>query len=112
MKVAKQFFGLFMIAASMMSCQSGAKMPTDFSEKTGFDYNNPRNGFFTVNSVYEGKLPPGTVYISVMTTVKGVNNDPVSAPNNNAKRRISNSGYRLYWRVYNRRYRNVARCFR
>jgi len=108
MKVAKHFFGLFIVVASFMSCQSKASMPTNFSEKTGFDYNDEQNGFFNVNSIYEGKIPPGTVYISVMTTVKGANNDPVSAPNNNAKRRISNSGYfldefevtNLNWREY------------
>ena len=69
MKVAKQFFGLFIVVATFMGCQSKASMPTNFSEKTGFDYNDEQNGFFKVNSVYEGKIPPGTVYISVMTTV-------------------------------------------
>lgn len=108
MKVAKQIFGLLILSAGLMACQSKGTLPSDYSEKTGFNYNDPQSGFFNVNSVYDGKIPPGTVYISVMTTVKGSNNDPVSAAPNNPKRRISNSGYfldefevtNLNWREY------------
>ena len=108
MKIRTKHLGLIIIATALTACGSKSSLPTDYSERTGFDYNNPEAGFFDVHSIYEGKTPPGCVYISTRTTVKGNNSDPVSGPNNNAKRRISNSGYfldeyevtNLNWREY------------
>ncbi len=108
MKIVTKFFAFAVVILALTACGSKSSLPTDYSEKTGFDYNNPDDGFFEVNSIYEGKLPPGCVYISTRTSVKGENNDPVSGPTNNARRRISNSGYfmdeyevtNLNWREY------------
>lgn len=108
MKIVGKFVGFVGLALLFAGCQSGNAVSESFSERTGFAYNAPSEGFFNVRTVYEGKIPPGMVYIDVMTTVKGVNSDPVSSPFNNPKRRISNSGYfidqfeitNLNWREY------------
>ncbi|NCA78836.1 MAG: hypothetical protein EOM76_01390 [Sphingobacteriia bacterium] len=109
MKIVGKFIGLLGVVALLAACKSGnGAVSEDFSERTGFAYNSPSEGFFNVRTVYEGKIPPGMAYIDVMTTVKGVNSDPVSSPSNNPKRRIANSGYfidqfeitNLNWREY------------
>ena len=81
---------------------------TTQSEKTGWKYNKPDQGFFNVNTVYHGKCPMGMIYIPVSTAVRGQNSEMMSIPENNAKKRVAASGFymdeyevtNLNWREY------------
>ena len=66
---------------------------TTQSEKTGWKYNKPDQGFFNVNTVYHGKCPMGMIYIPVSTAVRGQNSEMMSIPENNAKKRVAASGF-------------------
>lgn len=78
------------------------------SNKTGWSYNNPKKGFFNVNTDYYGKCPDGMVYVPVATTVRGQNGDMVSIAKNNSKKRVATSAFymdtyevtNLEWREY------------
>ena len=91
-------------------CQNGKNSgkSTNVSGKTGWSYNNPKKGFFNVNTEYYGKCPKGMVYIPVATTVRGQNNDMLSIAKNNAKKRVASAAFymdeyevtNLEWREY------------
>src|SRR5574344_937590 len=79
MKIVGKFIGLLGVVALLAACKSGnGAVSEDFSERTGFAYNSPSEGFFNVRTVYEGKIPPGMAYIDVMTTVIGLNSTPIT----------------------------------
>jgi gliding motility-associated lipoprotein GldJ len=91
-------------------CQNGKNSgkSINVSGKTGWSYNNPKKGFFNVNTDYYGKCPKGMVYIPVATTVRGQNNDMLSIAKNNAKKRVASAAFymdeyevtNLEWREY------------
>ena len=78
------------------------------SEKTGWQYNKPNQGFFNVNTQYHGKCPNGMIYIPVSTSVRGQNAEMLSTAQNNSKKRVAVSGFymdefevtNLNWREY------------
>lgn len=78
------------------------------SEKTGWKYNRPGEGYFNVNTEYHGKCPDGMIYIPVATSVRGQNAEMLSSPENNSKKRVAASGFymdefevtNLNWREY------------
>lgn len=96
-----------LVAVLMLSSCQKDSMAT-MSEKTGWRYNSPNQGFFNVNTHYHGKCPSGMVYIPVSTTVRGQNAEMLSNPENNAKKRVAASGFymdeyevtNLNWREY------------
>ena len=51
MKIRTKHLGLIIIATALTACGSKGSLPTDYSERTGFDYNNPEAGFFDVHSI-------------------------------------------------------------
>lgn len=101
-------FGLICcsILAVMSSCQKDTMRSA--SEKTGWKYNDPNRGFFSVKTDYERKVPTGMVYVNVTTTVRGQNAEKVSMQENNGKKRATASGFymdiyevtNLNWREY------------
>ncbi|MDR1591882.1 MAG: SUMF1/EgtB/PvdO family nonheme iron enzyme [Prevotellaceae bacterium] len=117
MKVTKKVLGFLILAVIVGACQQKSNVGLSQSEKTGWKYNSPRSGFFNVKSKYDGKVPPGTVYISTMASVRGQNEDPVSSLKNDLKRRVGVSGYfldefevtNINWREYEAWMRGVYR---
>jgi len=96
MKVTKNVIGLMVLIALLCGCSSKRKQPSlKVSERTGWEYNNPKKGFYNVKTEYSGMVPPGTVYVSTMSFTKGQNEDPVSSPINDLKRRIGTDGFFL-----------------
>jgi gliding motility-associated lipoprotein GldJ len=109
MKRIKNVIGLMVLVALLCSCGSKRTHPSlKTSEKTGWSYNDPKKGFYKVKTQYAGMVPPGTVYISTMSFVKGQNENPVSSPTNDLKRRIGTDGFfldefevtNINWREY------------
>ncbi len=94
------------ITAVLFSC--GGNPMQMASEKTGWAYNNPDEGYFNVKNFYEGKVPVGMVYVPVNSYVKGQNATILSAQPNNTKKRVAVSGFfmdmyevtNLNWREY------------
>lgn len=95
-----------MIVVLFASCNRTSMYTS--SEKTGWQYNRPGEGFFEVNTEYHGKCPNGMVYIPTATSVRGQNAEMLSAPENNAKKRVAANGFymdeyevtNLNWREY------------
>ncbi|MDR0829976.1 MAG: SUMF1/EgtB/PvdO family nonheme iron enzyme [Prevotellaceae bacterium] len=108
MKITKNILGMMLLAAVLSGCGSKSPVSLTSSERTGWDYNKPNRGFFNVKTEYDGKVPPGTVYISTNSFVKGQNEDPVSSPSNDLKRRVGIDGFfmdecevtNINWREY------------
>ncbi len=108
MKVKCKILALCVVLMGIMltGCKQDSMITK--SEKTGWDYNSPRQGFFDVNTLYHGKCPMGMVYVPVSTTVRGQNQEMLSNPENNAKKRVAASGFymdeyevtNLNWREY------------
>jgi len=109
MKVIKNVIGLMVLVALLSGCGAKRTQPSlKTSEKTGWEYNNPKKGFYNVKTEYNGMVPPGTVYVSTMSFVKGQNENPVASPVNDLKRRIGTDGFfmdqfectNIDWREY------------
>ncbi|MDR2684056.1 MAG: SUMF1/EgtB/PvdO family nonheme iron enzyme [Prevotellaceae bacterium] len=108
MKITKNILGAVLLAAVLSGCGSKSPVSLTSSERTGWAYNKPDKGFFNVKSQYDGKVPPGTVYVSTNSFVKGQNEDPVSSPSNDLKRRVGVDGFfmdecevtNINWREY------------
>lgn len=94
------------IAMVISSCNRNSMYTA--SEKTGWKYNKPTTGYFSVNTQYHGKCPNGMVYIPTSTSVRGTNQEMLSIAQNNAKKRVAASGFymdeyettNLNWREY------------
>ncbi len=94
------------IAMVISSCNRNSMYTA--SEKTGWKYNKPTAGYFSVNTQYHGKCPNGMVYIPTSTSVRGVNQEMLSIAQNNAKKRVAAAGFymdeyettNLNWREY------------
>ena len=94
------------LLAVMSGCQKDPMSRA--SERTGWKYNDPNQGFFSVKSEYVRKVPAGMVYVPVTSTVIGQNGEMMSMQNNNMKRRASASGFymdiyevtNMNWREY------------
>lgn len=107
MKSIKFIFALTVLAVCFSACNKSG-VPKDYSGKTGWKYNDEKRGFYNVKTEYKGKFPPGTVYVSTMTSVKGQSENPVSSTTNNLKRRVGMSGFfmdefevtNIDWREY------------
>ncbi|MDR1543358.1 MAG: SUMF1/EgtB/PvdO family nonheme iron enzyme [Prevotellaceae bacterium] len=108
MKITKKILGMMLLAAILIGCGSKSPVSLTSSEKTGWEYNKPDRGFFNVKTQYDGKVPPGTIYVSTNSFVKGQNEDPVSSPSNDLKRRVGVDGFfmdecevtNINWREY------------
>jgi len=108
MKVTKNVIVLVVLVALLCGCSNRKQPSLRTSEKTGWAYNNPKRGFYNVKTQYSGIVPPGTVYVSTMSFVKGSGEDPVSSPINDLKRRIGTDGFfmdefevtNIDWREY------------
>ena len=108
MKVTKNVIGLIVLIALLCGCSNRKQPSLKVSEKTGWAYNNPKKGFYNVKTEYSGIIPPGTVYVSTMSFSKGQNENPVSSPVNDLKRRIGTDGFfmdefevtNIDWREY------------
>ena len=108
MKVTKNVIGLMVLVALLCGCSNRKQPSLKVSEKTGWEYNNPKKGFYKVKTEYQGMIPPGTVYVSTMSFTKGQNENPVSSPVNDLKRRIGTDGFfmdefevtNIDWREY------------
>lgn len=96
MKLFSKIAMLGCLVAVVLLC--GCKNNQARSGKTGWVYNRPDRGFFSLNTAYHGKCPNGMVYVPVSTTVKGKNSDEVSLVDNNDKKRVAASGF--YMDVY------------
>ncbi len=101
-------FSLFCaLVVSLASCAGGDPMQQR-SEKTGWEYNDPKRGYFNVKNFYQGKVPVGMVYVPVNSYVKGNNAEKLSVQANNQKGRVAVSGFymdmyevtNLNWREY------------
>lgn len=109
MKLMSKFFALSCLMTLLLlpSCKQKDTMDS-MSEKTGWAYNDPNQGFFEVSTQYHGKCPAGMVYIEVASTVRGQNSDMLAAQDNNAKKRVASSAFymdefevsNLNWREY------------
>lgn len=109
MKLMSKFLALSCLVMLLLlpSCRQKDNMATT-SEKTGWNYNDSRQGFFDVTTEYYGKCPMGMIYVPVASTVRGQNSDMISAKENNAKKRVAASGFymdeyevtNLNWREY------------
>lgn len=84
------------IAAVFM--MAGCNRSKEYSKKTGWIYNNPEQGFFSLTTAYHGKCPNGMVYVPVATSIRGRNDEMVSAAENNDKKRVAASGF--YMDIY------------
>ncbi|MDR3273625.1 MAG: formylglycine-generating enzyme family protein [Flavobacteriaceae bacterium] len=108
MKITKGILGLVLLSVVFVGCSRKAVLGTKNSERTGWAYNKPKKGYFNVKTDYDGKIPPGMVYISTGSYVKGQNEDPVSSQQDARKRRVSVDGFfmdefeitNINWREY------------
>ena len=104
----KIFVGCCILGTAMVGCGPKSSLNGKVSNKTGWAYNNPDQGFFNVKTFYEGKRPYGMVYVPENTFVKGQNSENLSMPNNNNKKRVAATGFfmdehettNLEWREY------------
>ena len=96
MKISIKIATLCLLAASFVLV--GCNKKKEYSNKTGWVYNSPDEGFFNVNTQYHGKCPNGMVYLTVTSSIRGQNDEMVSAPENNDKKRVATSSF--YMDIY------------
>lgn len=89
-------FILIIFIATMMSCKSSSttgKIPTTYSNTTGWAYNS-KSGGLKINNAYHEKTPPNMVLIEGGTFTMGRNAEQLAQTANSFQRRVTvNSFY-------------------
>lgn len=93
MKFHSKFVFLLVASLALILSACGNQSNVANSSKTGWAFNDPKQGYYHTGSFKDNKCPAGMIYIPVATTVRGQNNEKVSLPANNIKKRVAVSAF-------------------
>lgn len=92
MKICGKFAFVLGVSVALVLSACGNQNNT-YSGKTGWTFNDAKQGYFHSGALKDNKCPAGMTYIPVATTVRGQNNEKISLPTNNTKKRVAVSAF-------------------